>query len=95
MTADVTNTGDVQAAEIGQLYVTIPGDGQPVRQLRGFDKVLLSPGETKSFEFELRRRDLSVWDVTAQQWTLLTGSDYDLSVGASSRQLLLNGTLSL
>lgn len=93
--ADATNTGDVQAAEAGQLYVTIPGDGQPVRQLRGFDKVLLSPGETKSFEFELRRRDLSVWDVTAQQWTLLTGSDYDLSVGASSRQLLLNGTLSL
>ena len=95
VSADVTNTGDVQAAEIGQLYVTIPGDGQPVRQLRGFDKVLLSPGETKSFEFELRRRDLSVWDVTTQQWTLLTGSDYDLSVGASSRQLHLNGTLSL
>lgn len=94
VTADVTNTGDVPAAEVGQLYVTIPGDGQPMRQLRGFDKVMVHPGETKTFEFELRRRDLSVWDLTAQQWRLLTGSEYKLSVGASSRQLLLNATLS-
>lgn len=95
VTANVTNTGDVPAAEIGQLYVTIPDEGQPMRQLRGFDKVAVLPGETKAFEFELRRRDLSIWDVTAQQWRLLIGSGYPLSVGASSRKLILNGTLSL
>lgn len=93
--ADVTNTGDMTAAEVGQFYVTIPDEGQPMRQLRGFDKVMVCPGETKTFEFELRRRDLSVWDVTAQQWELLTGSEYQVFVGASSRNLLLNGTLSL
>ncbi|RMJ21173.1 hypothetical protein PHISP_07955 [Aspergillus sp. HF37] len=93
--ADVTNTGDVVAAEVGQLYVTIPDRHQPMRQLRGFDKVAVRPGETKTLEFELRRRDLSVWDVVAQQWRLLTGSEYHLSVGASSRKLLLNGALSL
>lgn len=95
VTADVTNTGNVPAAEVGQLYLTIPGEGQLIRQLRGFDKVVVRPGETETFEFELRRRDLSVWDVAAQQWRLLTGSDYHLSVGASSRKLILNGTLSL
>lgn len=95
VTADVTNTGDMPAAEVGQLYVTIPSDGQPMKQLRGFDKIMVRPGETKTFEFELRRRDLSVWDVAAQQWKLLIGSEYQLSVGASSRKLLLNGTLFL
>jgi beta-glucosidase len=95
VTADVTNTGDIEAAEVSQLYLGIPGEGQPPRQLRGFDKAVIRPGETRTFEFELRRRDLSVWDVAAQQWRLLTGSEYGVFVGASSRQLDLNGTLVL
>lgn len=95
VTADVTNTGDVPAAEVGQLYVSIPGEGQPVRQLRGFEKVMLGVGETKTFEFGLRKRDLSVWDVGVQGWRLLTGKEYGFAVGASSRMLMLNGMLVL
>ncbi|KAL2258198.1 hypothetical protein VTK26DRAFT_8583 [Humicola hyalothermophila] len=59
----------------------------PVRQLRGFAKVgPLAPGESGEAVFELTRRDLSVWDVVAQQWRLRRG-EYTFWVGASSRDL--------
>lgn len=96
VTAVITNTGSVAAAEIAQLYLSIPAAGQPVRQLRGFDKVFLQPGESATVTFELQRRDLSVWDVTAQMWRLINdGSAYTVSVGASSRNLPLTGTFSI
>lgn len=87
----VSNTGDVRGAEIAQLYLGLPGSGPggdtPVRQLRGFAKVgPLAPGEARQAVFELTRRDLSVWDVTAQTWRLRRGM-YDVWVGASSRDL--------
>ncbi|EON66750.1 hypothetical protein W97_05996 [Coniosporium apollinis CBS 100218] len=95
VTASVTNTGNVAAAEVAQLYVGIPSAGQPVRQLRGFEKVLVHPNQTAHVEFELRRRDLSVWDVVAQQWRLELGAEYHVYVGSSSRDLPLVGNLTL
>ena len=88
----VTNTGTVLGHDVPQLYVGIPD--APVRQLRGFERVALQPGETKSVVFPLTRRDLSVWDVVMQQWRLQRG-EYGLWVGASSRDLKLNGTLEI
>ena len=89
----VTNTGDTPGAEIAQLYVGVPGGDSPVRQLRGFVKVgPLAPGEGREAVFELTRRDLSVWDVVAQQWLLRRGV-YEVWVGASSRDLRGRGRL--
>jgi len=85
----VSNTGDVAAAEIAQLYLGIPN--APVRQLRGFEKVMIKPGQNATAEFKLTRRDLSIWDVEAQKWALQEGT-YNVWVGASSRDLRLNGT---
>ncbi|KAI9038862.1 beta-glucosidase [Aspergillus affinis] len=90
VTASITNTGDVAGSEVAQLYVEIPN--APVRQLRGFDRVPLKAGETKKVTFPLTRRDLSIWDVVAQQWRL-QAAEYNVFVGASSRILHLNGTL--
>ncbi|KAL3423481.1 cel3e secreted beta-glucosidase [Phlyctema vagabunda] len=95
VTASVTNTGSVAAQEVAQLYLGIPADGQPIRQLRGFEKVLIQPGETALVEFELKRRDLSVWDTAAQKWSLILDADYQVYVGSSSRDLPLTGTLRL
>ncbi|KKY16558.1 putative beta-glucosidase 1 [Phaeomoniella chlamydospora] len=92
VTVDITNEGDVFAHEVPQLYVTIPN--APIRQLRGFDRVAVNPGETNTVTFSLMRRDLSIWDIEAQQWRLQTG-DYPIYVGASSRDLRLNATLSI
>ncbi|RYP74100.1 hypothetical protein DL770_007660 [Monosporascus sp. CRB-9-2] len=94
--ADVANTGGVAGAEVAQLYVGIPGSGVPARQLRGFAKPFLNASASTTIDFELTRRDLSVWDVAAQRWRLpLGGQRFAVYVGGSSRDLPLRGTLTL
>ncbi|QMW39247.1 beta-glucosidase G [Aspergillus flavus] len=85
----VTNTGDVKGATVPQLYVTFPDStpaGTPPKQLRGFDKVSLAPGESQTVGFELMRRDLSYWDVVSQEWLIPEG-EFTIRVGFSSRDL--------
>lgn len=89
----ISNTGPVAAAEVPQLYVGIPGSGQS-KVLRGFDKQLLQPGASGTSSFALRRRDLSIWDVVAQQWRLPSG-EFQVYLGKSVLDIQLNGTLSL
>ncbi|KAK1976064.1 glycosyl hydrolase family 3 N terminal domain-containing protein [Colletotrichum cereale] len=94
VSAQVQNTGDLAGHEVAQLYVGIPVEGTPARQLRGFERVYVEAGGSATVEFRLKRRDLSVWDVVAQQWRLAEG-EYDVFVGASSRDLRLNGTFTI
>ncbi|OAA70341.1 Glycoside hydrolase, family 3 [Cordyceps fumosorosea ARSEF 2679] len=92
--ADVGNEGAVSGKTVLQLYVSFPdtkGVSFPVRVLRGFEKVLLALGESRSVEFNLTRRDLSYWDTTLQNWVMPEGQ-FSISVGASSRDLKLSGT---
>lgn len=89
ISAQVANTGSLDGDEVAQLYLGIPNG--PIRQLRGFDKVRIVAGEMVPVAFPLTRRDLSVWDVTAQQWHLQEG-EYKVYVGRSSRDLPLTGT---
>ncbi|POR33362.1 Beta-glucosidase cel3A [Tolypocladium paradoxum] len=88
--ATVTNSGAVAGEEVAQLYLGIPGG--PPKQLRGFEKVPLRPGESATVRFRLTRRDLSVWDVGRQRWVVQKGA-YGVYVGASSRDIRLTGTL--
>ena len=92
VSVDVTNTGDVAGAEVAQLYVGIPGG--PVKQLRGFDKIFLNAGEKGTVKFDLTRRDLSTWDVVAQNWQLQKG-EYKIYAGSSSRKLPLTATINM
>lgn len=89
---ELTNTGKTAAHEVPQLYISIPN--APVRQLRGFDRIFLKPGQSEIVEFPLTRRDLSIWDTEAQNWRLQTGT-YPISVGASSRDFRLYGTVNI
>jgi beta-glucosidase len=90
VTACINNTASVDGAEVAQLYVGIPGG--PVRQLRGFAKQYIRNGTSEEVMFELTRRDLSIWEVVEQQWVLQSG-EYTVSVGSSSRDLPLLGTI--
>lgn len=92
VSATVANTGSMDGDEVAQLYIGIPGG--PIRQLRGFEKVPIVAGETVPVAFPLTRRDLSVWDVTAQQWNLQEG-EYQVYVGRSSRDLPLTESFSI
>lgn len=89
VTASVSNTGAVDGAAVPQLYVTFPDStpaGTPPYQLRGFDKISLAAGETQTVSFELMRRDISYWDIVAQEWVIPSG-EFTFSVGFSSRDL--------
>lgn len=94
VTVDIENTGDVDGHEVSQLYIQYPDAAdQPIRQLRGFERTLITSGAKETVEYRLRRRDLSAWDADAQEWTIVSGT-YKLSVGASSRDLRVDTILS-
>jgi beta-glucosidase len=93
----VSNTGSVVGATVPQLYLTLPstaGEGTPVNQLRGFDKVELAVNGSSTVEFELMRRDISYWDVVLQEWKIPSG-EFQIQVGFSSRDLRVAGTFSV
>lgn len=88
--SSVKNTGSVSGSAVVQLYVSLPQsgvpEGTPIRVLRGFEKVALEAGEEKTVSFSLARRDVSYWDVAAQDWKIPSG-EIELSLGFSSRDL--------
>ena len=58
----------------------------PKAVLRGFEKILLEPGQTREVVFDVSRRDLSLWDVVSQQWVVASGR-VPARVGFSSRDI--------
>ncbi|KAM3516726.1 hypothetical protein NHJ13051_009640 [Beauveria bassiana] len=82
----VSNSGLVYGEEVAQLYMRIPGG--PPKQLRGFEKAKLAPGDSIQLQFDLTRRDVSHWDTLSQTWLVQSG-DYVILVGASSRDIRL------
>ena len=94
VTLDVTNTGSVSGAEVVQLYVSHHSDVMftPEQELKGFEKVWLQPGETKSVLFSLTRRDLCYYDVVAGDWRV-EGGTYELRLAASSRETRLRAEI--
>lgn len=88
---DVTNIGRCTGAEVVQLYVGFDGKdtvGRPLRELRGFEKVMLAPGETKTVTISLDARSFSYWETRIDDWYAEEGS-YTVYVGTSSRDLPL------
>ena len=90
----VTNTGPVAGADVVQVYVRDPQASvlRPPRELRGFRKVRLAPGESEVVTFALTARDLSYWHPALRRW-LVEGGEFVVEVGASSRDI--RGSVSL
>lgn len=91
----VTNTGERAGEEVVQLYVA-PPTGQrrrPVRELKRFTKVALEPGESARVEFSLDARALSYYEPILHEFCAESGA-YGIEVGASSRDIRLQGTVS-
>ncbi len=88
VTFDVTNTGKRAGAAVAQLYVgeEAPAVARPVKELKGFDRVMLQPGETKHESLELNARSFSYFDVKNTAWQADAG-DYDLMLGNSSADI--------
>lgn len=91
VSAVITNTGKRPGAEIAQLYIAAPQTGlhRPVKELKGFQKVFLQPGESKSVAFALNDRSFALWN---GQWQI-PGGDYTVLVGSGSRDLPLSAMI--
>jgi beta-glucosidase len=84
VSATVTNTGKVAGSDVPQLYLNDPAAaGEPPRQLKGFQKVTLKPGQSTTVHFALSGQDLSYWNDTANGWVLPDGT-FSVYVGDSS-----------
>ena len=88
VTVDVTNTGKREGKEIVQLYI---GDekasvDRPVKELKGFEKLSLQPGETKSVSFDITQADLRFFDEASHAWKAEPGH-FKAYIGASETDI--------
>ncbi|SEA33752.1 beta-glucosidase family protein [Leifsonia sp. 21MFCrub1.1] len=103
VTVTIGNDGDRAGDEVVQLYVGDPDAEvhRPVRELRGFEKVHLKPGESRTVGFSLEGRDFAYWDSAAVRpdgrtglWRL-EGGEFRIDVGASSQDIRLTASIDL
>ena len=93
---DVTNTGAVAGDEVAFLFVSYPNSTvrRPAKELKGFHRVSLAPGETKQITIPVRVADLKAWDNTKSAWVSASGT-VKVMVGPSSDKLPLTDTFTV
>jgi beta-glucosidase len=98
VTFTVTNTGKRPGGEVAQLYVgqQNPTISRPIRELKGFQKVFLQPGQSQKVIMQLNHRSFAYFNETTHKWTALAGK-YGIFVGSSSQDsdLKLTGVVDL
>ena len=94
VSVDVTNTGDRYGKEIVQLYVADKTEAvrRPEKELKGFEKVALNPGETKTVTFTLDKRSFAWYNTDIHDWYAASGA-YEIMIAASSREICLTKTI--
>lgn len=95
-TVTVTNTGSRAGKTVVQLYV---GDREstvlrPIRELKGFEKVELQPGESRDVTFTLDKRAFAYWNAAIHDWHVETGA-FTIEVGQSSRDIEVSGEVTV
>ncbi len=93
----VENTGPVAGDEIVMVWVSYPGTTarRPLKELRGFERVSLAPGEQKQVLIPIRVKDLDYYDQTSNQWVVETGTINIMAGGSSVGPFPLNGTVNV
>jgi beta-glucosidase len=89
---EIKNTGPVAGAEVAQLYVhqENPSLMRPAKELKGFKKVFLQPGEKQTVRLSLNREAFAFYHSAAQSW-IAEADDFEILVGGSSRDIKLRG----
>lgn len=96
VSADITNTGSMAGKEVVQLYVSDVESTviRPVKELKGFDKVELQPGETRTVSFTLDKRAFAYWNTQIHDWHVESG-EFRILVGKSSRDIQLEASVTV
>ncbi len=91
VSVDVTNIGKVAGKEVVQLYVADRESSvfRPVRELKGFEKIALQPGETRTVTFRLGKRAFAYWNTRLHDWYVESGA-FGIEIGRSSRDIVLS-----
>ncbi|MFC6279370.1 fibronectin type III-like domain-contianing protein [Streptococcus moroccensis] len=92
----VTNTGNRAGKEVVQLYVNRQVDSslRPVRELKGFEKIALEPGESKEVRFTLNKRSFAEYNTLLRDWYVPSG-DYVIEIGKDSRNIVLSHNITV
>lgn len=92
----VKNTGCCSGKEVIQLYVKDKSgvEVRPEKELKGFEKVFLNPGEEREVKISLDCRSFAYWNTDTKQWYVPTG-EYDIMIGASSQDIRLVTTINV
>ncbi|NQU51335.1 MAG: glycoside hydrolase family 3 C-terminal domain-containing protein, partial [Bacteroidetes bacterium] len=95
VTCELKNTGERTGGEVVQLYVRdkISSVARPVKELKGFEKIKLEPGESKQVSFELGYKELKMLDKNLN-WVVETG-EFEIMIGSSSEDIRLNGSFNV
>jgi len=90
ISATITNTGSRKGAEVVQLYLHDESASveRPLKELKGFNRVELAPGESNIVTFTLTPRDLSFWDINTNNWLAETGQ-FNVMLGSSHTDIRL------
>jgi beta-glucosidase len=93
---DLKDTGNREGAEVAQVYVgdTHASVPRPVKELKGFARIELRPGESRHVSIELNRRAFSFYDVKRKDWSAEPGQ-FGILVGSSSDKIELQGVFTL
>ena len=96
VSVDITNIGNTESKEVVQLYVkncTTPVL-RPIREIKGFDKVNLKPGETKTVTFTLNKRSFAYYEEKISDWYVPAG-EYEIEIGKNSRDIVLSKSVNI
>jgi len=96
VTFNITNTGNRDGVEIPQLYIgdiscSVP---RPIKELKGFSRVSLTPGETKNITIPFQKKNLAFYDVNKKSWIVEPG-EFKVYIGSSSQNIELEGTFKI
>ncbi len=93
---NLKNIGKLEGSEIAQLYVRDIESSveRPVKELKGFDRVTLKPGESKNVKINLNKNAFEFFDPQTEKWTLEPG-EFEIMIGSSSRDIHLRQSISL
>ena len=96
VSVNVRNTGKVKGKEVVQLYVGMPESRtiRPVKELRGFEKIELEPGEEKTVTFTLAKRAFAYYRTDISDWYVESG-DYTIMAAKSSRDIACTATVNV
>jgi beta-glucosidase len=93
---EVENAGSREGAEVAQIYVRElnPAVPRPVKELKGFEKIWLKPGQMKKVSASLDKNAFAYYDVVKKQWVVKPGA-FEISVASSSRLIRFSQQITL